>query len=104
MDDWTGNEDGMFRERDRLLASSAKKAPNHGPLKGSAKPPKMYYTAKPNPKGSGFLAFVYHYDESGNKEVTVFLGLNSHDAKEKAMDQAAEWLDENGVDAEADFS
>lgn len=100
MDDWTGNEDGMFRERDRLLASSAKKAHNQT----AKKPPKMYYTAKPNPKGSGFLAFVYHYDESGNKEVTVFLGLNSHDAKEKAMDQAAEWLDENGVDAEADFS
>lgn len=43
---------------------------------------------------------VYHYDETGNREIGVYRSLKEFPTKEQAEDAAVEWCEDNGIDAE----
>lgn len=49
----------------------------------------------------GMLCFhIYHYDESGNKVVTIHKSQAIYTSHYTAYDGAAEWLEDNSIDAE----
>ncbi len=54
-----------------------------------------YYATRQN--ASGFIGIVYHYDETGNKEVIIFRSPNS-DTEGDALDAAAIWAVDNCID------
>ncbi len=58
---------------------------------------RLYYEAYET--DMGWMWKVYHYDQSGNKEVRVAQG-GSFDSPEDAMDACSVWQEENNVDAE----
>lgn len=59
---------------------------------------KYYYEANADKTGQ-FVWKVYHYDPTGNKEMVVAT-KGGFDDKNKALDAASEWMEDNNIDAE----
>ena len=47
---------------------------------------------------------VYHYDPTGDVIIPDWTSTVPRKAKETAMDDACEWAEDQGIDAEADYS
>lgn len=58
-----------------------------------------YYEVILDPNGM-WLFHIYHYDESGNIVVTIYKSRAIYTSHYTAYDGAAEWLEENDIDAE----
>jgi hypothetical protein len=58
-----------------------------------------YFESKDFSGGMWCRGRVYHFDESGNKEIEDFLGINRN-APEEAIDDAAEWLEDHDLEGE----
>ena len=56
-----------------------------------------YYAAR-KIRGQWY-AFVYHYDGSGNIEISDYLSCSPSGSKASAEDDACKWADDNGIDA-----
>lgn len=52
---------------------------------------------------SGYCGRVYHFDMTGEKEIEQFRGP-VREIKERAVDDAAEWLEDENLEAASDGS
>lgn len=57
-----------------------------------------YYTYKKQIEG--YRGYIYTYDESGNKEIEVWLSEDVYESSEQAEDAAVEYIEENNLEAE----
>lgn len=62
-----------------------------------------YYGVKKEKDGTGYRGCVYHFNTTGNKEISQYLGP-VREVKAQAVDDAAEWLEDNDADARPDGS
>lgn len=57
-----------------------------------------YYGTRTEPDGS-YRGVVYHYDSAGEVEIFLYKSA-SYEDDGAAIDDAAEWADDNGYDVE----
>lgn len=61
---------------------------------------KKHYYGSRESEGGFYKGIVYHYDQSGNRQVKVWTSEELFDSSEEAQDAAAGWADANYIDAE----
>lgn len=62
-----------------------------------------YYRAVQSKTMAGmWVGQVYHYDATGNRPIVVWQSPSNQTTKNEALDDAAEYVDENNIDAEMD--
>lgn len=48
----------------------------------------------------GWVARIYKFDETGNKEVKVWESYRNYNSPEEATDAAVDYAEENGIEVE----